>query len=123
MNYLYIIRCEDNSLYTGITKDLHQRMDAHYNARKQGAKYTKSRKPKEISMVWEVNTWQNACRLEYFVKTLNKAQKEKLLQKPESLFSLFEGKSQKAEDVRIFCENSQNFPVFLKDFLSNCKKI
>ena len=41
MYYTYIIRCTDNSLYTGMTNDLNKRMEEQFGKEKEGAKYTK----------------------------------------------------------------------------------
>jgi len=45
--YLYIVRCADDSLYTGITTDLQRRISEH-NKDKKGAKYTRARRPVEL---------------------------------------------------------------------------
>lgn len=133
MNFLYILRCEDNSLYTGVTKELHQRMDAHFHKKKAGAKYTKSRQPKEICMVWEADSWSNACKLEYFVKSLTKSRKEELIQEPESLEDLFLSKQSRMKhsktddqaenvDQKISCKvcrSFENYPVALQEYLAD----
>ena len=46
MNYVYVLRCSDNSLYTGWTNNLERRIKAHSNGR--GAKYTRARLPVEL---------------------------------------------------------------------------
>ncbi|MGN1085721.1 MAG: GIY-YIG nuclease family protein, partial [Porcipelethomonas sp.] len=50
--YVYILRCEDNSLYTGITADLEKRIRQHIGLLKGGAKYTRSHPVKYIEAVW-----------------------------------------------------------------------
>ena len=77
MNYTYILRCKDNSLYTGWTNDLEKRIGAH-NAGK-GAKYTKVRLPVELVYYEEFNTKEEAMRREYVIKKMSKIQKEKLI--------------------------------------------
>ena len=119
MNYIYILQCEDNSLYTGVTKDLYHRMDAHYHGKKEGAKYTKSHKPKEIVMVWTTKEWSDACRLEYFIKTLSKSQKKEIVKNPKQLQILFRQKKEENDFCCEICNISQKYPVFLQDFLSN----
>lgn len=118
MNYLYILRCEDNSLYTGITKELHQRMDAHYYHRKKGAKYTKSRQPVSICMVWETDSWSNAAKLEYFVKKLSKKKKEELLKSPISLQIWYNLTKEGANMACTPFKCNKNYPIFLQEFLS-----
>ena len=75
--YVYMVRCRDGSLYTGITNDLQRRLDAH-NAG-IGAKYTKSRRPVTLVYQEEVPDKATALRRECAVKRLTKAQKEQLV--------------------------------------------
>ena len=79
MYYVYILRCEDNTLYTGITTDVARRFAEHREDKVKGAKYTKAHKPKEIAAAWEVGTKSEASKLEYRIKKLEKAEKEKLI--------------------------------------------
>ena len=118
MNYVYILRCEDNTLYTGVTKDLYHRMDAHYYGKKEGAKYTKSHKPEEILMVWTTEQWSDACRLEYFIKSLSKRKKEEITHNPDELQTLFRNKKKEVEFCCYSCENLQKFPIKMQKFLS-----
>lgn len=83
MAYIYMVRCEDNSLYTGIAMDLKRRMREHYYRKKPGAKYTKSRQIRSLEMVWEAETWSHAAKLEFRIKQLNKNEKEQLILHPE----------------------------------------
>lgn len=79
--YIYIIRCENNILYTGIATDYKRRFDEHakVNGSKKGAKFTKSHKPEEIVAVWKTRTRSDALKLEVRIKQLVKADKEKLI--------------------------------------------
>lgn len=78
MRFVYIVRCKDNSLYTGITKDLEKRIDEHNNS-PLWAKYTRSRRP--VSMAWsqEVEDRSQASKLEREIKHMTKTQKENLI--------------------------------------------
>lgn len=76
-NYTYMLRCSDDSLYTGWTNNLKKRVDAH-NAKK-GAKYTKSRTPVELVYYECFATKQEAMRREYEIKQYSKKEKESLL--------------------------------------------
>lgn len=78
MYYIYIIRCEDNSLYTGITTDIKRRFEEHSTKSVKGAKYTHTHSVLKIERVWETDTRQNASKLEYRLKRLKKEQKELL---------------------------------------------
>ena len=77
MYYTYIIRCEDNSLYTGMTNNLDKRVNEHLS--KNGAKYTKSHKVTKLETAWKSKDKSLACKLEYQIKHLTKQQKEKLI--------------------------------------------
>ena len=74
--YVYMVRCRDNSLYTGYTNDP-QRRSAVHNAGK-GAKYTRSRLPVTLVYQEECADKTEAQRREYAIKRLTKAQKEAL---------------------------------------------
>lgn len=89
MAYIYIVRCEDSSLYTGIAKDLGQRMREHYYRKKAGAKYTKSRRIQSLEMVWETQEWSDAAKLENRIKRLTRSQKEELIREPEKIKEFF----------------------------------
>ncbi len=77
MYYTYMIRCEDNSLYTGITNDIDKRVNEHLS--KTGAKYTKSHKAVKLEVAWKSKDKSLACKLEYHIKQLTKHQKENLI--------------------------------------------
>ncbi|WP_047383647.1 MULTISPECIES: GIY-YIG nuclease family protein [unclassified Cetobacterium] len=74
--YIYILRCENNSLYTGITTDVERRFKQHQSGK--GAKYTKVNKPIKISAIFERENRSEATREEIRIKALTKAQKELL---------------------------------------------
>lgn len=76
--YVYMLRCLDGSLYTGITTDVSRRFSEHSSAGKKGAKYTRTHKPEKIAAVWRCKDRSTAARLEYMIKTLGKHRKEKL---------------------------------------------
>jgi len=89
MAYIYMARCTDASLYTGIAKDVKQRLKEHYYKKKSGAKYTKSRQVQSLEMVWETEEWSDAARLEIRIKRLAKSQKEELILHPEQVSEKF----------------------------------
>ena len=86
--YVYIIECEDGSLYTGIAKDVIQRLRQHYHHLSGCAKYTLSHQMKDIRTVWRTEDKVTACRLEYWIKRLTKKQKLNLIESPESIGSV-----------------------------------
>jgi putative endonuclease len=78
MWYLYILRCRDNTLYTGITTDVEKRLEAHRSGK--GAKYTRGRGPLELVYTEECGTHSQALKREAEVKNLSRAEKLCLLQ-------------------------------------------
>lgn len=83
--FVYIIRCADNSLYTGITTDVERRFNEHKNDTKKGAKYTASHTPVSVEGVWQADSRSSASKLEAYIKTLTKAQKEELIKNPDKI--------------------------------------
>ena len=77
MNYTYILRCADGTLYTGWTNDLDKRLKAHSTG--NGAKYTRSRLP--VTLVWfeTFETKQEAMAREWQIKHLTREEKLALL--------------------------------------------
>ncbi len=76
--FVYIVRCRDNSLYTGITTDLQKRIDKH-NQGKDGAKYTRSRRPVQLVYIEEYCSRNEASKREYQLKQLSHMDKLQLL--------------------------------------------
>lgn len=79
MYYTYMLRCSDNSIYTGMTNNLENRINEHLSKSKKGAKYTKSHNAIKLEVAWKSNSKSLACKLEYQIKTLTKQQKENLI--------------------------------------------
>lgn len=86
-----MIRCSDNSIYTGMTSNLEKRIDEHISKNKNGAKYTKSHNAIKLEMAWKSKDKSSACKLEYYIKTLTKQQKESLIA-GEKLSAYLKGK-------------------------------
>ena len=72
--YLYVVKCSDNTLYTGVTTDLDRRIKEH-NASPRGAKYTRARRPVELVYSYSYLSRSQAQRAEYKFKRLSKKQK------------------------------------------------
>lgn len=90
MYYTYIIRCTDDSLYTGITTDVKRRFEEHLSQSEKSAKYTRTHKAIKIEAVWQSKDRVSASRLEYHIKRLTKKQKESLIKYND--FSVFKDK-------------------------------
>lgn len=79
MNWVYILRCADGTLYTGWTNDLDRRVAAH-NAGK-GAKYTRSRLPVELIYSESLDTRAEAMSREWHIKHMTREEKMTLIDK------------------------------------------
>ena len=88
MNWVvYIVECSDNTLYTGITKDMKRRMAEHENG--TGAKYTKGRGPFKVVYSELQPTMSHALKREAEIKSLDRSAKQKLNSWPLSDFHAF----------------------------------
>ena len=77
MNYVYLLRCSDDSLYCGWTTDLDARLKTHNSGR--GAKYTRSRLPVTLVYHEAYADLHEALSREWHIKRLSKAEKESLI--------------------------------------------
>jgi putative endonuclease len=77
VSFVYILRCGNGSLYTGIAKDLASRLRQHQAGR--ASRYTRAHLP--VALVWwrQVTTWSDALREEQRIKRLRRREKEMLL--------------------------------------------
>ena len=73
---LYILRCSDGSLYTGIAKDVRRRLAEHDGSGGRGAKYLRGRGPLELVFECELGERGEAQRVEHALKRLSKDKKE-----------------------------------------------
>ena len=92
MYYTYMLRCKDNSIYTGMAQDINKRMNEHFSKEKNCAKYTVSHSAKKLEAVWESENRVLASKLEYRINTLTKGQKEKLILNQNLLKEYFDEK-------------------------------
>ena len=97
--YIYIIRCKNNLLYTGITTDITRRFEEHKNNFIKGAKFTRMNKPQQLEIAWKTTNRSSASKLEYAIKHLTKLQKEALITKNETLESMFGEKFKEIEYI------------------------
>lgn len=90
MAYIYIVRCDDGSLYTGITTDIGKRMKNHLSGKGAShAKYMRSRHPVEIAALWQTDEYKVAAKLEYAIKRLKRGQKLLLIEEKNSICDIF----------------------------------
>lgn len=81
--WVYILRCADQTLYSGATTDLTRRILEHNEGK--GAKYTRSRTPVQLMQSWQVDNWSQALRLEAGLKRIPKTLKETFIQEPQKI--------------------------------------
>ena len=81
MCYTYIIRCKNNTLYTGYTTDIIRRMEEH----KKGinSKYTRAKGFDKLEVFFESDSKSQAMKLEYYIKKLSKSKKIWIINNPE----------------------------------------
>jgi len=76
----YILRCADDTLYTGITTDTARRVQEHNTDDKKWAKYTRNRRPVELVYTEIFDNRSDASKREYEIKQMSKRAKESLIQ-------------------------------------------
>lgn len=79
--FVYILRCGDGSLYTGISTDVEHRLKVHRSGK--GAKYTRSHLPLELVYTEECADHSTALKREYAIKSLHKAEKNAIIEQYE----------------------------------------
>lgn len=87
-SFVYILKCGDDSFYTGYTNDLDNRLKAHNKG--IASKYTAARLPLVMVFSEECKDKSDALKKEYFIKTLSRPDKIKLIEKKLSLQDLYD---------------------------------
>ena len=82
--YLYMIRCHEGALYTGISNDVTRRFEKHREMGKRGAKYLRGRGPLELVFQKKIGSKSSALKIEQKIKKLSKAQKEIIIHKGDT---------------------------------------
>jgi putative endonuclease len=77
---VYIVRCSDGALYTGIATDVHRRIAEHAQNNGKGAKYLRGKGPLQLVFAMAIGSRGLALRVESQIKKLPKVQKEELIQ-------------------------------------------
>lgn len=115
MYYIYIVSCEDNTLYTGITTDVLRRMNEHFKQTEKCAKYTRSHKAKSLEALWQTEKRSTASKLEWHIKHLARQKKIELINNPQKVGELFDDEELKksfvpvnTKDVKIKISEEQN---------------
>lgn len=81
MCYTYIIRCKDDSLYTGYTTDINRRIKEHKTG--INSKYTRAKGFLKLEIYFSCKTKSDAMKLEYKIKSKTRRQKINIIEKPE----------------------------------------
>jgi putative endonuclease len=77
--YVYVLRCADDTLYTGIAVDVARRVDEHNSHDRLAARYTRGRRPVSVVYQEALPTRAEAARREHAIKRLNRRDKERLI--------------------------------------------
>jgi putative endonuclease len=83
--YIYLIRCGDGSLYTGISTNVEKRFLQHQEGGKTGSKYLKGRGPLTLVYQRNIGSKNTALKVELKIKKLSRTAKEKLIASPEDI--------------------------------------
>lgn len=76
---VYIVRCADGTLYTGVAVDVARRIAQHNGAGKTGARYTRPRRPVDLVYAEQAASRAAACKREYRIKQLSRREKLALI--------------------------------------------
>lgn len=112
MYYTYIIRCKDESLYTGYTSDINRRILEH----KKGinSKYTRAKGFKNLEVYYISNSKSKAMKLESYIKKFNRNKKLLIIKNPELLLEELENREEYLVGIKninnktILNENKKN---------------
>ena len=96
-----MLRCDDNSIYTGFTTDVKRRFQEHVSKNKPYGKYTRTHTPTKLEAVWSCGSKSKACSLEYHIKQLTKTQKERLISRSCELDEYFAAKLDCSDFLRV----------------------
>jgi putative endonuclease len=81
MWFVYMVRCADDTLYTGIAKDVARRVEEHNSDNTRGANYTRARRPVTLVYTQAVESRSAAAKREYEIKQLTRSGKDELLKR------------------------------------------
>lgn len=86
--HVYMIRCRDGTLYTGISTDVDRRLAEHEEGGPRAARYLRGRGPLQLMLTLHACDRGTALKLERRIKRLSRAQKEALIQHPETMHKI-----------------------------------
>jgi putative endonuclease len=92
--YLYVVRCQNGSLYTGITMDVARRLAEHRDEKGKGAKYLRGRGPLTLELQTKIGSRSLALAVEGQVKKLSKTGKEELIRDDRAIEAIIKQASE-----------------------------
>jgi putative endonuclease len=96
--YLYVIKCCDGTLYTGISTDVDRRFSEHQKGGHAGSRYLKGRAPLTLLLRKKLGSRQLASKVEYQFKKLSKVEKEKIISVPRRFLKLLRQADEKSPE-------------------------
>ena len=96
-SYVYILECSDKTFYTGYTNDLEKRLKSHSSGK--ASKYTSSRLPVKMVFTEKCKDKSDALKKEYFIKTLKRSTKIKIINKTLKLQNLYDNYKRRKENL------------------------
>ncbi len=96
---VYLLRCADGSIYTGVATDVERRIDEHERGGGKGAKSLRGRRPLELVLEHAVGTRGDALRLEARIKKLPRARKQDLVRQGDALSEMVAQMGGRAESL------------------------
>ena len=104
--YVYMLRCRDGSVYTGITTDPERRLSEHKSGKGRAAGYTRSHGALYYIAVWKCSGRSPASKLEFAIKSLVRKQKEQIAQ--SGSLELLRGRISVEEYTQVICGNTDS---------------
>jgi putative endonuclease len=89
---VYIVRCADGTLYTGVAVDVARRIAEHNGTRTNGARYTRARRPVKLVYQEKAANRSAACKREYIIKQMGRREKLALICAASRIISLVTSK-------------------------------
>ena len=97
--YTYMLRCGDDTIYTGFAADIDRRIKEHFSKGASCAKYTRAHGAKKLEALWKSGGKSEAMRLEALIKRLARGEKERLIEGND--FGVFKGRVDAGEYERV----------------------
>lgn len=94
--FVYIVRCRNGTLYTGIATDVKRRLAEHESSTGRGARYLRGKVPLELLLARAAGSRETALRVEHRIKRLPRARKEELAREASLLDRIIEGEAGRA---------------------------